>query len=44
MIYDFIVVGSGLGGSISSLRLTEKGYSVLTIEQGRRFNTADFLN
>ena len=42
MIYDYIVVGSGFGGSVASLRLAEKGYSVLTIEQGKRFNPGDF--
>lgn len=41
-IYDYIVIGSGFGGSVSSLRLAEKGYSVLTIEKGRRFQTLDF--
>jgi len=42
MIYDYIVVGSGFGGSVSALRLAEKGYSVLVIEQGKRYNPADF--
>ena len=42
MTYDYIVIGSGFGGSVASLRLAEKGYSVLTIEQGRRFNPVDF--
>lgn len=42
MIYDYIVIGSGFGGSVASLRLAEKGYSVLTIEQGKRFNPGDF--
>lgn len=42
MDYDYIVIGSGFGGSAASLRLTEKGYKVLTIEQGRRFNPPDF--
>jgi cholesterol oxidase len=42
MIYDYIVVGSGFGGSVSALRLAEKGYSVLVIEQGKRFYPADF--
>ncbi len=40
--FDWIVIGSGFGGSVSSLRLTEKGYKVLTIEKGRRFAAEDF--
>ncbi len=40
--FDYIVIGSGFGGSVASMRLTEKGYSVLTIEKGRRFNPHDF--
>lgn len=35
--YDVIVVGSGFGGSVSALRLTEKGYAVGVLEAGRRF-------
>ncbi|MET7716739.1 GMC family oxidoreductase [Streptomyces sp. NPDC005407] len=35
--YDVIVVGSGFGGSVSALRLTEKGYRVGVMEAGRRF-------
>ncbi|QLJ05364.1 GMC family oxidoreductase [Streptomyces sp. NEAU-sy36] len=35
--YDVIVVGSGFGGSVSALRLTEKGYKVGVLEAGRRF-------
>ncbi len=42
MVYDYIVIGSGFGGSVASLRLVEKGYKVLTIEQGKRFNPSDF--
>jgi cholesterol oxidase len=42
MIYDYIVIGSGFGGSVASLRLAEKGYSVLTLEQGKRYNPSDF--
>jgi len=42
MIYDYIVIGSGFGGSVSALRLAEKGYSVRVIEQGRRLNPSDF--
>ncbi|MFF3915308.1 GMC family oxidoreductase N-terminal domain-containing protein [Streptomyces sp. NPDC001852] len=40
--YDVIVVGSGFGGSVSALRLTEKGYRVGVLEAGRRF-TRDAL-
>ncbi|MCX3058392.1 GMC family oxidoreductase [Streptomyces beihaiensis] len=35
--YDVLVVGSGFGGSVSALRLTEKGYTVGVLEAGRRF-------
>lgn len=35
--YDVLVIGSGFGGSVSALRLTEKGYSVGVLEMGRRF-------
>lgn len=40
--YDWVVIGSGFGGSVSALRLAEKGHSVLVLEQGRRFADADF--
>lgn len=39
---DFIIIGSGFGGSAAALRLAEKGYSVLVLEQGRRFAPSDF--
>jgi cholesterol oxidase len=39
--YDWLVVGSGFGGSVSSLRLAEKGYRVGLIECGRRVTDAD---
>ncbi len=42
MVYDYIVIGSGFGGSVASLRLVEKGYKVLTLEQGKRYNPEDF--
>lgn len=40
--YDYVIAGSGFGGSVSAMRLTEKGYSVLVLERGRRFEDADF--
>jgi cholesterol oxidase len=40
--YDFVIIGSGFGGSVSAMRLTEKGYRVLVIERGKRFNDEDF--
>jgi cholesterol oxidase len=40
--YDFVVVGSGFGGSVSALRLAEKGYKVLVVEAGKRWRTEDF--
>ncbi|MBT4785850.1 MAG: GMC family oxidoreductase, partial [Actinobacteria bacterium] len=40
--FDVLVVGSGFGGSVSALRLTEKGYRVGVLEAGRRFSSGDF--
>ncbi len=40
--YDYIIIGSGFGGSVSAMRLTEKGYSVLVLERGKRFRDQDF--
>jgi cholesterol oxidase len=40
--YDVLVVGSGFGGCVTALRLTEKGYRVGVLEAGRRFEDADF--
>ncbi|MGE9808237.1 GMC oxidoreductase [Janibacter sp. G1551] len=39
---DVVVVGSGFGGSVAALRLSEKGYRVHVIEAGRRFEDEDF--
>ncbi len=36
--YDVVVIGSGFGGSVAALRLTEKGYRVAVLEAGRRFD------
>ncbi|NQD91039.1 GMC family oxidoreductase [Pseudomonas sp. CrR25] len=40
--FDYIVIGSGFGGSVSACRLTEKGYSVGVMELGRRWTAEDF--
>ncbi len=40
--FDYIVIGSGFGGSVSAMRLAEKGYSVLVIEKGKRWKSHDF--
>ena len=42
MSWDFVIIGSGFGGSVSALRLVEKGYRVLVLEKGRRFAPEDF--
>jgi cholesterol oxidase len=40
--FDWIVIGSGFGGSVSALRLAEKGYRVAILECGRRYRDEDF--
>ncbi|QWF78377.1 FAD-dependent oxidoreductase [Amycolatopsis sp. CA-230715] len=40
--YDVLVIGSGFGGSVTALRLTEKGYRVGVLEAGRRFADDEF--
>ncbi|MCA9266117.1 MAG: GMC family oxidoreductase, partial [Planctomycetales bacterium] len=40
--FDYIVIGSGFGGSVAALRLAEKGYSVAVIERGKRWRNEDF--
>jgi cholesterol oxidase len=40
--YDVVVVGSGFGGSVTALRLTEKGYRVAVLEAGRRFDETSY--
>jgi cholesterol oxidase len=42
--FDVIVVGSGFGGSVSALRLAEKGYKVAVLEAGARFRDEDFAD
>ncbi len=41
-IFDFVIIGSGFGGAVSAMRLTEQGYTVLIIERGKRFGDQDF--
>jgi cholesterol oxidase len=40
--FDYVIIGSGFGASVSAMRLTEKGYSVLIIEKGKRYRDQDF--
>lgn len=39
---DYLIIGSGFGGSVAAHRLTEKGYRVLVVERGRRFYSGEF--
>ncbi len=41
-VFDYVIIGSGFGGSVSAMRLSEKGYRVLVIERGKRFTAVDF--
>lgn len=41
-LYDYIIIGSGFGGSVSALRLSQKGYKVLVIEKGPWWKPEDF--
>lgn len=40
--YDYVVIGSGFGGSVSAFRLSQKGYKVAIIEAGKRWKDSDF--
>jgi cholesterol oxidase len=40
--FDYVIIGSGFGGSVSAMRLAEKGYRVAILERGRRFGDEDF--
>jgi cholesterol oxidase len=40
--YDYVIIGSGFGGSVAAMRLVDKGYSVLVLERGKRFRDQDF--
>ena len=41
-MFDYVVIGSGFGGSVSAMRLSEKGYRVLVLEKGKRYRDEDF--
>ena len=43
-VYDYVVIGSGFGGSVSAMRLAEKGYRVLVLEKGKRYRDEDFAD
>lgn len=40
--FDFVIIGSGFGGSVSAMRLSQKGYKVAVLEAGKRFRSEDF--
>lgn len=40
--FDVVIVGSGIGGSINSLRLAEAGKSVLVLERGKKYRLGEF--
>lgn len=40
--FDFVIIGSGFGGSVAAMRLSQKGYSVAVIEKGKRYRPQDF--
>jgi cholesterol oxidase len=42
MIWDYLIIGSGFGGSVCALRLVEKGYRVVVLEKGRRLGPNEF--
>jgi cholesterol oxidase len=41
-VFDFVIVGSGFGGSVSAMRLAQKGYKVAVVEAGKRWQGNDF--
>jgi cholesterol oxidase len=41
-VFDYVIIGSGFGASVSAMRLTEIGYSVLILEKGKRYRDQDF--
>ncbi len=41
-VFDYVIIGSGFGGSVSAMRLSEKGYRVCVLERGKRYLAEDF--
>ncbi|MGC4092867.1 MAG: GMC family oxidoreductase [Polyangiaceae bacterium] len=41
-VFDFVIIGSGFGGSVSAMRLSQKGYRVALLEAGKRYRAEDF--
>ena len=41
-VFDHVIIGSGFGGNVSAMRLTEKGYRVLVLERGKRYRDQNF--
>ncbi len=41
-VYDFVIIGSGFGGSVTAMRMAERGHRVLVLERGKRFRDEDF--
>ena len=40
--FDYVIVGSGFGGSVSAMRLSQKGYKVGVIEAGKKWESEEF--
>ena len=40
--FDYVIIGSGFGGAVSAMRLSQKGYRVLVLERGKRYEDKDF--
>jgi cholesterol oxidase len=43
-VYDCVIIGSGFGGSVAAMRLTERGYRVLVLERGKRYLDEEFAH
>ena len=41
-MHDYLIIGSGFGGSVAACRLARRGHQVLVLERGRRWEPKDF--